>query len=168
MAIEIDDVPAYYQGYVKNITEEPLIELLRSSEADFTYLLNTFSDEKAALAYDEGKWSVKDLIQHIIDSERVFVYRAMRFARNDSQELPGFDQDMYAEEANADNRHINELMGEFTATRSSSISLFTSFSNEQLARRGTASGVVFSVEVLGYLVSGHLLHHLKIIRERYL
>lgn len=168
MAIDIEKVPAYYQGYVRDITQEPLVGLLKKSETDFTYLLNTLSDEKTMDSYAEGKWSIKDLVQHIIDSERVFAYRAMRFARNDSTELPGFEQNEYAQKANANRRHISDLMGEFTSTRSSSVSLFEAFTDEELQRIGTASGVEFSVEILGYLVSGHLMHHLKIIRERYL
>lgn len=168
MAIEIKEVPAYYQAYVKELTQEPLLALMRKSETDFTYLLNTISNEKAMLSYEEGKWSLKDLIQHVIDTERVFGYRALRFARNDKTELSGFEQDDYVNYAKANRRHISELMGEFTATRSSSISLFESFSEEELKREGIASGSSFSVEVLGYLISGHLVHHLNIIRERYL
>ncbi len=168
MKININQVPEFYRTYVRFLQGETVVEQLQSSAKDFNYLLNTFSNEKAEHRYEEGKWSVKDLIQHIIDAERVFCYRAMRFARNDKIELPGFEQDDYAQTASADRRDIQDLMSEFTSTRYSTISLFTSLTEEDLKRTGIASGVEFTVEILGYVISGHLLHHLEVIRERYL
>ncbi len=168
MTVDINKVPEYYRPYFDYINEESVVELLRTSAEDFTCLVNTFSNEKAEYRYQEGKWNVKDLIQHIIDAERVFVYRAMRFARNDSAGLSGFDQDDYVASINASKRDIENLMNEFLATRSSTTSLFSSLSAEDFQRAGKASGVTFSVEVLGYFIAGHLLHHVKIIREKYL
>ena len=141
---------------------------MKSSANDFNYLLNTFSNEKGDYRYEEGKWSVKDLVQHVIDSERVFAYRALRFSRNDQTELSGFDQDHYASHALAQDRDLEEIMNEFTSTRYSTISLFSSLTDEQLKRVGTANEVEFSVEILGYIISGHLLHHLEVVREKYL
>ncbi len=168
MKIDINEVPEFYRTYVRFLQDETVVEQLQSSAKEFNYLLNTFSNEKAEYRYEEGKWSIKDLIQHIIDSERVFCYRAMRFARNDKIELPGFEQDDYAEIASADRRDIQDLMSEFTSTRYSTISFFSALSEEDLKRTGLANGTEFSVEVLGYVISGHLLHHLEVIREKYL
>ncbi len=168
MKIDIEQVPEFYRTYVRFLQDETVVEQLQSSAKDFNYLLNTFSNEKAEHRYAEGKWSIKDLVQHIIDAERVFCYRAMRFARNDKIELPGFEQDDYANTASADRRDIQDLMSEFTSTRYSTISFFSSLTDEDLKRTGTASGAQFSVEILGYVISGHLLHHLEVIRERYL
>jgi len=168
MSLDIKQVPDYYRTYVRFLKDESVVEALQLSAKDFNYLLNTFSNEKAKYRYAEGKWSVKDLIQHVIDSERVFAYRALRFARNDSAQLEGFEQDDYATQAASDSRDIKDLMSEFTSTRYSTISFFTSLSEEQLSRKGIASGVEFSVEVLGYVISGHLMHHLEVIREKYI
>lgn len=168
MKIDLNQVPEYYRGYLRFLKDESVVDFLQSSAKDFNYLLNTFSNEKAEYRYAEKKWSVKDLVQHVIDSERVFAYRAMRFARNDSTEVPGFEQDDYAHHADSDSRDIKDLMSEFTSTRYSTISLFSSLREKDLKRTGIANGVEFSVEILGYLISGHQLHHLEVIREKYL
>lgn len=166
--VDVNQVPLFYQGYLDPSTKESVGQLLERSRDDFSYLLNTFSNEKAQYRYAEDKWSVKDLVQHVIDAERVFAYRALRFARNDQTDLSGFEQDDYVAVARADDRTIEDLMDEFTVTRNSTISLFQFFKEEELARSGTASGSTFTVETMGYLISGHLLHHLKVIREKYL
>ena len=149
MNIDINKVPEFYRQYLRFLKDETVVDILKSSAEDFNYQLNTFSNEKAEYRYAEGKWSVKDLIQHIIDSERVFAYRAMRFSRNDATKLPGFDQDYYAIHASSDARDIRDLMNEFTSTRYSTISFFTSLSDDHLRRSGIASGFEFTVEILG-------------------
>ncbi|MEQ9405875.1 MAG: DinB family protein [Cyclobacteriaceae bacterium] len=168
MAIDLSKIPEFYRGYFDPETTESVVELLVKSREDFTYLLNTFSNKKAEFRYAEGKWSVKDLIQHIIDGERIFTYRAVRFARNDRTDLSGFEQDDYVANAHADKRDIQDLMAEFTATRNSTILFFESLNEADYQRTGTANGYGFSVEVIGYMISGHLIHHLKVIREKYL
>ncbi len=168
MKIDINQVPEFYRTYLRFLEDQEVVEFLQTSAKDFNYLLNTFSNEKATYRYAEGKWSVKDVVQHVIDSERVFAYRAMRFSRNDMTELPGFEQDHYADHASSDRRDIKDLMSEFTSTRYSTISLFSSLTDEHLQRTGIASGVEFTVEILGYIISGHLLHHLEVIREKYI
>ncbi|MEP5613994.1 MAG: DinB family protein, partial [Cyclobacteriaceae bacterium] len=110
MSLDINQVPEYYRTYVRFIKDESVTDALQYSAKDFNYLLNTFSNEKAEHRYAEGKWSVKDLVQHVIDSERVFAYRALRFARNDATQLEGFEQDDYAAHADSDSRDIKELM----------------------------------------------------------
>jgi hypothetical protein len=166
--MDIKKVPEYYQSYLRFLKEESVVEHLKSSAEEFNYLLNTFSNEKAEYKYAENKWSVKDLIQHVIDTERVFAYRAMRFSRSDDIDLPGFDQDQYVVHASADRRDIKDLMSEFTSTRYSTISFFNSLNENDLKKTGIASEAEFSVEMLGYIISGHLLHHLEIIREKYI
>ena len=111
---------------------------------------------------------MKELIQHIIDTERVFSYRALCFARNDNTSLPGFDQDVFVENDNANDRNYYDLLNEMEVLRKSSIQLFKSFSDEALLRVGVASNNKMSVRALGYLFSGHQMHHLNIIKERYL
>ena len=168
MSLDVNQAPEYYQTYLQSLKEESVVEALQASAKDFNYLLNTLSNEKAEHRYAEGKWSVKDVIQHVIDAERVFVYRALRFARNDSTQLEGFEQDDYALHAASDSRDIKDLMSEFTSTRYSTISFFSSLSDDQLNRKGIASGAEFTVEILGYIIAGHLMHHLEVIHGKYI
>lgn len=168
MAIDINKVPEFYQTYFKSIGTSELVPLLLSSGDDLMELLKSINDERALHRYAEGKWSIKDVVQHIIDAERVFVYRAMRFARNDKTDLHGFEQDDYVPEANADHRTVHQLLTEFMNLRAATIDFFSSLSQEYRERTGTANRFEMSVEMIGYIISGHLLHHVSIIEERYL
>lgn len=161
-------VPEYYKGYVNQIKEGSVVDNLMSSGDAFSELIQTIPEDSGAYAYQEGKWTIKELVQHVNDAERVFAYRALRFARNDKTELAGFDQDLYTPESRANDRRLNSLLNEFHILRASSIDLFSNLNNECLARTGVASGGEFSVEAIGYIISGHCLHHLTIIKEKYL
>ena len=118
--------------------------------------------------YAEGKWTIKEILGHLIDDERIYSYRALRFARNDSTELPGFDQERYAEYSDANNREINDLLDEFTLVRQSTIALFKSLDDAAFMRSGVADGKRVTVRALSYHIAGHELRHMNIIRERYL
>jgi uncharacterized damage-inducible protein DinB len=118
--------------------------------------------------YAEGKWTIKEILGHIVDDERIYVYRALRFARNDSTELPGFEQDHYAQYSEANKREITDLLDEFALVRRSTIAFFKSLDNTALMRTGVANGNRVSVRALAYHIAGHELHHMNIIRERYL
>lgn len=168
MNFKLEQVPSYYRGYIELVDDEGILELLHSSRDEFTYLINTFTEEKGNFSYESGKWTVKDIIQHVTDSERVFSYRALRFARADATKLEGFDQNEYAAMVPTSSRLLKDLIAEFVAVRASTIQQFEGFDEEMLERNGNASGVEFRVDMLGFLISGHLLHHLKIINERYL
>jgi hypothetical protein len=124
--------------------------------------------EKENYRYAEGKWSVKELLQHLIDAERVFAYRALRFARNDSSELSGFDENLYVETCQADQRKMSSLLEEFNWMRKSNILMFESMSEDVMRREGRVDGNPISVRALGLIICGHLLHHLKVMEERYL
>lgn len=165
--IDLTKVPEFYQGYVKSLGQGDLVPLLLKTGDEFIEFGRGLSEAQGAYRYAEGKWSIKEVIQHVIDSERIFAYRALRFARNDKTEIPGFEQNDYVPESNADNRPIHGLMTEFTNVRASSVDLFTSFTNEMKQRTGVSNKVEMSVEALGYIISGHLKHHLNIIYERY-
>lgn len=117
--------------------------------------------------YAPGKWTVRDIIQHLIDAERVFSYRAMRFARNDKTLLPGFEENDYAVTANATHRSLDELLDEFYTVRESSMKLFKSFTDEMLMRVGEVPSGNISVLAIGFTMTGHAIHHLKVIKERY-
>lgn len=125
-------------------------------------------EEKLTSRYAEGKWTIKEILAHVVDDERIYAYRALRFARNDKTELPGFDQDDYAVHSGANERDIKDILREFATVRKATISLFEGFSREALVRRGVADGKVMSVRAAAYHIAGHEIRHLNIIRERYL
>ena len=124
--------------------------------------------EKHDYRYAEGKWTIKEVVQHMMDGERVFTYRALRFARKDETHVPGFDENLFAQTAKADKRNWNEMVEEFAALRKASESMFASFDNEQLESEGVASERSIYVLGLGFIVAGHVNHHCGIIKERYL
>lgn len=168
MGVDINKVPAFYQGYVRQTGNGKLVPMLLKSGDDLVETCKSLTEAKALYRYAEGKWSIKDLVQHMIDSERVFVYRALRFSRNDNTELSGFDQDHYVPEAKADNRPLHQLLTEFNNLRASTIDFFSALGDEERERTGVSNGVEMSVEMLGLIISGHTFHHLNIIKEKYL
>lgn len=162
-----DEYPAYAAGYISLVETTDVIGLLEHLK-DSTYkLFSTMSNEQAMHAYAEGKWTLKQVLGHMTDTERTFAYRAFVFSRN-NVELPGFDQDIYIENSDFNSQQIRDLASEFKATRESNLFLYKAFSDEQLMRKGVASGYQVSVRALVYMTAGHELHHLKLIRERYL
>jgi hypothetical protein len=159
----------FYETYISKVTEEfSLIEELEISLHRFIKFVQDIPMDKFDFRYADGKWTIKDIIQHIIDSERVFSYRALRFARNDSTELPGFEENYYVNFANGSQRSIMELLTELSAVRHSTLYLFKSFKDEQLLRIGIASNNPMSVRAIGFVIIGHQNHHHKIFLERYL
>jgi hypothetical protein len=165
-----NEYAAYYAMYINPIEKNgnSIIENLKDSQTKFDELFRQLPVYKQDFAYAEGKWTTKELIQHIIDTERVFCYRALCFARNDKTSLPGFDQDLFVSNDNANDRNFIGLLDEMQTLRNSTIQLYKSFTEEALQRIGNASGNDMSVRALGYLFSGHQLHHLKVYKERYL
>lgn len=166
-----EEYSPYFQPYVDqamNAEGESLLEKLAIEHRRTQELLNGLTEEQGDYRYAEGKWSIKELIQHLIDSERVFAYRAMRFARNDKTDLPGFDHDNYVPESQCDRLTLTGVLQEFQVVRAGSIALFASFSDEIMARTGTANGNPMSVNAAAFLILGHEMHHRMIIQERYL
>lgn len=162
------DFLSYAAGYINLVPHhaDPR-EVLRTQPAEIHALFSNLSEAQAEKAYAPGKWTLKEMLLHQIDSERVFTYRAMRFARGDSQDLPGFEQDEYVTHSAANARTVASLLAEYDATRAATVALFDTFTEEQLNRRGTANGGPVTVRALLYIVPGHEQHHLNIIRERY-
>ena len=158
----------FFATYIKALDDVHLVEELEISLHDFIKFVQNIPMDKFDYRYAEGKWTIKDIIQHIIDTERIFGYRALRISRNDKTPLPGFDENEYVENTNANNRGLQELLTEFSAVRHSNLLLFKSFSEEQLTRMGIASEDEVSVRALGFLIIGHLKHHQRIFKERYL
>lgn len=161
-------VADYYTNYINAIPEDNLQEALANNTRRFRKLLKQIPHKKINYAYAEGKWTIKELLQHIIDAERVFIYRALTFARQDPAQLPGFDENTWAITAKAPKRKWNDLVNEFKALRASNESFFNSLDDEQLRQTGIANNNPVSVAALGFLCAGHAAHHIRIIKERYL
>lgn len=160
--------PEYFTKYVNQVPENELEIAFANQLPIIKNFLTGISEEKSFYAYDKGKWTLKELLQHLIDTERVFNYRALSFARKDKASLPGFDENEYAQSSNANSRIWLELVEEFIQVRKSTELLFKSFSEEMLASSGLANNKVSSVLSMGFIIIGHFYHHKKIIEERYL
>jgi superoxide dismutase len=158
----------YYQKYVQATNEATAIQAIKKSSAQLEKTISKISRKKSSYAYAAGKWTLHELLRHVIDTERVFAYRALSFSRKDQTPLPSFDQDHWAENANAGQLGWDELKKEFKAVRKSTEFLFASFNEEQLLQVGSASGNPINVLGLGFVIAGHRVHHQKIIKEKYL
>lgn len=163
-----EDYPSFFEGYISQVETENIKESLTQISHPLTYFFFNLPEEKADYAYALQKWTLKDVLQHIIDTERIMQYRLLRIARNDSTPLPGFDENEYAQNANASSRTFVSLKEELKALRKSTDLLIGSLSNEQLSYTGTASDKKITANAIAYILFGHLLHHKKVIEERYL
>lgn len=165
---EIPVMPQFFDRYINQVDNVFLMDALLQTPSFDTYFPAQTLEAIGDLRYAPGKWMVKDILQHVIDTERIMAYRALRFARNDKTALPGYDENLFAETAHATRRTIPDLYAEFAAVRQSSILLFGSFDNEMLLRTGVCYHQNISVLALGFVVVGHARHHATIIKERYL
>jgi len=157
----------YFNHYIKQVDSLDPTEALKITLGEFLALLEGVEEEKGLYSYEDGKWTIKEVIAHVIDAERVFAYRAMSFARNDQNNLAGFDDHLYTKNSGANNRSMEELLTEFDILRQTSIALYSSFDETMWARTGTANGVTIDVKSLAYLIAGHCRHHGNILKERY-
>lgn len=158
----------YYSPYIKALGNVNLTEELEKSMQNFEEFLNQIPLEKHEFRYAEGKWTIKDIVQHLIDAERIFTYRSLRFARKDQTPLPGFDENEYVDATDANKRTLTDLIQEYKAVRLSTLYLFKSFTEEELMRTGIALNNSFTVRAIGFIAIGHQKHHQRIIAERYL
>ncbi|MEH6536007.1 MAG: DinB family protein [Psychroserpens sp.] len=158
----------YYQQYIEKAGDASIAEGLKGNGDATIAFLESIPEEKLEYRYAEGKWTIKEVIQHIIDTERVFTYRALCIARKDKTLFPGYDQDEYAGNSEANNRSRYSLMNEYKAVRLASIILFDSFSEDMLVRIGSASNSNLSPRAVAFITIGHENHHCEIVKERYL
>jgi hypothetical protein len=165
---DLTRVPPFYHGYISKVEEEDLMTSFHNQSPRMFEFLGAIPENKHDYAYAEGKWTVKQLVQHMADAERVFAYRALSFARNDENSLPGFDENAWAAESHASLRNWNDLLEEFRAIRRSTEYLFSSFNMEQFEATGKANNNSIYVLGLGFICVGHCHHHLGILKERYL
>jgi len=162
-----DEYSAYVARYVDLVGNKPILKILEQLQQSTYNLFTNLSADKANYAYAEGKWTIKQVLGHMADSERVFAYRAFAFSR-EAIELPGFDQDVYMEKTTFNSRSLEDIANEFKTVRQSTLYLFRSLTEEQSTQKGIASGNPVSVRALAYITAGHEMHHIKILEERYL
>lgn len=160
------EYPAYYQPYIASVSTNVLAELSAQKESFSSFILSIPAEKDGA--YAPGKWTIKEVIGHLLDTERILVYRALRFARNDAQNLPGFEENDYVEQSDYSSRSLQSLADEFLAIRSSTLFLFETFTEIELNRMGKANNNELSVRALLFIVAGHVNHHQQVIKERYL
>ena len=160
----------FYQPYIDAVLAQNknILELLDYAEKIAVDRLQYLTKSQQEFRYDEGKWSIKEILQHLIDAEQIFCYRALRFARFDKTDLAGFDENHYVAHSFCEAKDFDELLAEFKAVRKCSKMLFKNFSADILKNQGLANGNNMSVRAIGYVIAGHQLHHLDVIKERYL
>jgi len=167
-SLNVNEYVPYQKLYLDLVSDTPLINALEGALLEFVVFFNNIDAEKLNYSYQEGKWTIKELMLHVIDTERIFQYRALRFARADKTDLPGFSENDFVSNSCATNRSLASLLGEFVTLRKSTISLFETFSEDTLLKIGISGGNTMSVRAAGYLVIGHQKHHVNIVKQRYL
>jgi uncharacterized damage-inducible protein DinB len=155
--------------YIDLLPDDGLVlEHLQENLENTVRFIHSISDDKLTDRHAEGEWTIKEILVHVIDDERIFCYRALRFARNDETELPGFEQDDYVPYSAANDRELADIIEELRSVREATVTLFKSFDEEALVRKGVGSGNIMSVRAAAYHIAGHELHHVESIKENYL
>lgn len=162
-----DEYAPYQAGYVASVPDGDIFEILSRQGTEFPRFLQSLGETRGNCRYAPDKWSIKEMIGHVNDTERVFAYRALRFARGDATPLASFEQDEYVPKGNFGVRTLSSLADEFAHLRAATLDLYYHLDTDALARRGTASGFVVSVRAMAYVLAGHVAHHERILRERY-
>ncbi|MDE3252650.1 MAG: DinB family protein [Bacteroidota bacterium] len=163
-----EEHPSYFSKYINLVDANSVAEAVTIYAPLLQKFYSSLPEEKAGYAYAPGKWTIKDLLQHVIDTERIFSYRVVRIARKDKTPLASFDENSYAANAAAGNRTLASLVEEFLAVRKSTDLLLNSLSEAQLAETGVASNMPVTANAIGFIIFGHLLHHKQVLEERYL
>jgi hypothetical protein len=165
---EAGDYAPYYENYIKLIEGDDILKILNDQSKRTQDILNSFSEHKGNFRYADGKWTVKEVVGHLMDSERVFAYRALCIARGEKKSLPGYEQDDYVKEGNFNGRELFELNYDFRLLRESNLLLFRSFTPEIMKRKGFANENSITVLALLFIIAGHEKHHMKVLREKYI
>jgi hypothetical protein len=161
------EYPSYYEQYISLVKGDNIIRSLEEQILTMQNILSEVPEEKENFTYAQGKWTMKEVIGHVIDTERIFAYRALRFARQDKTELPGFDQDQYVPAGNFNKRTLYDLAHEFGIVRESNLIMFRNFDEKGWSSSGSANGKEISVRAIAYAMAGHALHHMNVIRTKY-
>jgi len=166
-AISEDEYRDYYSSYIQLTNGLDLLDQLETNRKNLKMIFEGMQGEKANYAYADGKWTIKEVLGHMIDTERIFNYRALALSRGEKVSLPGYDHDQYVENANFSDLAIEFLLNDYEHVRNSTVSLFHSFNDEQVMRRGIVNDSEFTVRGLGYVIVGHEMHHQKVLKEKY-
>lgn len=158
----------YYGKYIALVPDGDIVQTLRNQVSDTLMTLKAIPEARAGFRYADGKWSMKELLGHLTDAERLFVYRALCIARGDTQSLPGFEEDDYVRGASFDSLPLSKIVAEFESVRAATLSFFENLNSEAWARKGTANGSGVTVRAIAYILAGHERHHRQVLRERYL
>ena len=163
------EIGEFYLGYIDRIPEDAeLIQTLEENTKEFSEFLSTIPEDRWDYRYAPGKWTILEMVQHIIDTERIFQYRALCFARNENASLPGFDHDIYVLNSDAEKRDPNDLVAEFKCVRESCLFLYKSLSEDKLKVSGNMNDMNATPRAIGYIMAGHALHHKEVITNKYL
>lgn len=163
-----EEYGTYYDRYISLVPEGDVAELLKSQYIEIEDLLASLPEERGSFRYAPGKWSLKEVVGHMADTERVMAYRLLRIARGDQTPLPGFDQDVFVKGASFDSFSLKDLLEDYSAVRRSTLTLLRGVTEEVSLRAGTVGDNPATARSLAYIIAGHEIHHLKVIRERYL
>jgi uncharacterized damage-inducible protein DinB len=163
-----NDYAAYYSTYISKVEGDTIKEVIKKYSEPLLQFYTSLPEDKADYRYADGKWTVKELLLHIIDAERIFSYRALRIARKDKTPLPGFDENAYTPASKASDRTLQSLKDEFAAVRKATDIMISTFDKEQLSERGTASDQPVTVNAIAFIMFGHMIHHKQVLEERYL
>ena len=164
---EKSEYDAYFERYVSQVSDGDVVAVLERQPSELRSLFADVEESRGTYAYEEGKWTLKEVLSHLIDGERIFAYRILRISRADETPIEGFEQDGYIENSNANNRCFADLLDEFDLQRRSNLMLIKNLSDEGTRRLGTASGLGISVRGLIYIMAGHVRHHQAIFKEKY-
>ncbi len=165
---ETNEYAPFYKGYIEDVMGNDPFRNLENQYQEIQSLLQSLPEAEANHAYSEGKWSIKEVLGHMIDTERIMSYRALCISRQEKQSLPGYEQDDYVKEANFKERTITSLLEDYRTVRKSTINLFKNFTEKMYSRKGVANNNEVTVLALLYIITGHEMHHLKILKEKYL
>jgi uncharacterized damage-inducible protein DinB len=163
-----NEYPSFYQSYVDNVKSNNIIKELTDQVLNIQAIISEIPEEKENYRYAEGKWTIKEIIGHIIDTERVLGYRAMRFARKDKTPLPGYDENFFVANANFQKQSLYSLGHEFAIVREANLALFKVWDEEALSQMGVANNLDVSVRSILFMIAGHATHHINVIKTKYL
>ena len=165
---EKSEYDPYYERYISLIIDNDIVPVLAGLLTELQDLFTALPEERGTYAYETGKWTIKEVLSHLIDGERIFAYRVFRIARGDKTPIEGFEQDGYIENSHANERSFAELLDEFNLLRRANVLFFKNLDNDDWVRTGTANDVEISVRAIAFVMAGHIRHHITILRSRYL
>lgn len=162
------EYPDFYSGYIALVPDGDVIKFLKKQKRMFIGLIDSIPEEQLLYRYEEGKWTIKQIVGHVIDTERVMAYRALVFSRGERQPIPGFNENEYVERASFNQKNIQDLIKEFAKLRESNLALIQNLNVDMMERKGNANDFFFSVRAIVYIIAGHVEHHINVIKSRYL